>query len=362
MKRSKKLLPIVLPCVGMLVLILDSKTALQGAQTGIELCFKSVIPSLFPFFVCSILLTGVMAGQNVPFLKPVVRFCKMPSGSENLLIVGLLGGYPVGAKCIFDSWKRGMISKEDAKRCLGFCSNAGPAFIFGMCSALFSNIMSVWVLWLIHITSALFVGNLLPGKENTTVTPPQKAGVSLPEAMEKSIGAMLSVCSWIVLFRVIIAFGQRWFLWLLPENWSITLEGLLELANGCISLSAVDAEGLRFVLSAGFLGLGGLCVGLQTVSVVGELGTGMYFPGKVLQCGISVCLAVLYASIQYGLCSPVVPVSFALAFTLLVIIKKTVDFPKRLVYNVEKNWKGDLLCYSERKSQNPAAIAPAAQK
>lgn len=362
MKRSKRIAPIILPCVAMLMLILDSKTALQGAKEGLALCAGTVIPSLFPFFVISIFLADALSGYGIPILKPILRFCKMPECSENLLIVGLLGGYPVGAKCVYDSWKRGQITTADAKRCLGFCSNAGPAFIFGMCGMLFSKAWVVWVLWGIHILSALIVGNILPKNESSRMSVTQIQHITLSEAMAKAVTAILSVCGWVVLFRVMIAFGRRWFLWLLPANWRIAFEGVLELANGCSALVAVESEGLRFVLCSAFLGLGGLCVGLQTMSVAGELGTGMYFPGKVLQCVISICLATLFASTQYHLCPPVVPIIITLSLVLLFVLKKTVDFPKRLVYNGEKNWKGDFLCYSERKLQNPAAIAPVEQK
>ena len=38
---------------GILVLILDSRTALAGAAQGLSLCLKTVIPSLFPFIFLS---------------------------------------------------------------------------------------------------------------------------------------------------------------------------------------------------------------------------------------------------------------------------------------------------------------------
>ena len=47
----------------MLALILDGRTAIDGARQGIELCLRTVIPSLFPFFVLSILLTSSLLGM-----------------------------------------------------------------------------------------------------------------------------------------------------------------------------------------------------------------------------------------------------------------------------------------------------------
>lgn len=335
MKRAGRVLTIIFSCAAMLMLILDSKTALQGAQEGLAICGKTVIPALFPFFVISILLTGAISGYSIPIFKPITKFCKMPKGSESLLLVGLLGGYPVGAKCIYDCWKSGQLTKEDARRCLGFCSNAGPAFIFGMCGILFEQIWTVWVLWGIHIFSALLVGNMLPGYSADSLKENQKENVPLTDAASKATTAMISVCGWVILFRVIIVFGERWFLWLLPEIFRVALQGILELANGCNSLLTVQSEGVRFLLCAAFLSFGGICVGLQTASVVGELGTGLYFPGKALQCVISCSIAGLFVSLRYRICSPVWPMVSIIVLFLLVALKKTVAFPGKLVYNEE---------------------------
>ena len=57
--------------VGMLLLILDSKTAVTGAWDGIELCLRTVIPSLFPFFIISAALTSSLAGMKLPLLRPL---------------------------------------------------------------------------------------------------------------------------------------------------------------------------------------------------------------------------------------------------------------------------------------------------
>ena len=47
----KRMIQGIVAAVGMLILILDTKTAILGAQNAIELCIFSVIPSIFPFLV-----------------------------------------------------------------------------------------------------------------------------------------------------------------------------------------------------------------------------------------------------------------------------------------------------------------------
>ena len=288
-----------LSALGLLLLILDAKTALSGASEGLSLCLRSVIPSLFPFFVLSILLTDALTGLRFPLLRPLGKLCGIPRGGESLLAVGLLGGYPVGAQCAAQAYRAGQLSRQDARRMLGFCSNAGPAFLFGMVAAKFPAAWMVWALWGIHILSAIVVGSLLPGKLDGAVRLSQGKQESLSGAVRRSITVMAGVCGWVVLFRVIIAFIGRWCLWLLPESAQVAVTGLLELANGCCDLCRISNPGLRFIVCSGILGFGGICVTMQTVSVTEGLGLGYYLPGKLLQGLISLFLSAFLQSLVF---------------------------------------------------------------
>ena len=67
--------------IGMLILILDSRTALEGASAGIQLCIQTLIPALYPFFVLSIVFTGALAGVSFPVLSVLGKACGLPSRS-----------------------------------------------------------------------------------------------------------------------------------------------------------------------------------------------------------------------------------------------------------------------------------------
>lgn len=293
MKRRREISKLVLAGLALMLLILDAKTALSGAKDGISLCIYTVIPSLFPFFILSSMLTSSLTGKRIPILSPISRLCGIPDGAESLLVLGILGGYPVGAQAIADAYEQGQLKKTAAHRLLGFCSNAGPAFLFGMAGTLFNSVIIPWALWLIHILSALIVGAILPGKTRDTCQLRKSAPLTVPQTMERSIRIMATVCGWVVIFRVILAVLNRWVFWFLPLEGQILLSGLLELSNGCVALHSLQADGSRFVLCACILAIGGLCVGMQTVSVTAAVGTGLYFPGKVLQCLISVLMAAV---------------------------------------------------------------------
>lgn len=293
MNNRKNIAICALSAIAMLILVIDAKTAFAGANTGVMLCVKTVIPSLFPFFVISIYLNGNMGNWVSAFLRPIGKICRLPEGAETIMLLGLLGGYPVGAKCIHDAYQAGKLKQEDAQRMLGFCSNAGPAFIFGMAGCLFEKPITGWILWLIHIASAVLTGCILPGRSNGYCRYTNTCSTTLAEAVEKSVKTMALICGWIVLFRVIVAFADRWFLWLFPQIGQAVFIGLLELSNGILQLNTLTSEAMRFILAAVFLGFGGVCVAMQTVTVTGVLGSGFYFPGKAIQCSISLLLASL---------------------------------------------------------------------
>lgn len=329
---------------GMLILILDSRTAFLSALSGIELCIRTLIPSLFPFFILSSLITGALAGQPLPFLHPLEHLCRIPKGSGALLVIGLLGGYPVGAQNIAAAHRRGELEDSDARRMIAFCNNAGPAFLFGMVGQFFDHPMYSWLLWGIHIVSALIVSLLVPGKASACRLLKKGKTVTLSESVEKSVKVMGNVCAWVVFFRIVIGFLDRWILWLVPADVQVLIKGFLELSNGCVLLGEITFPGQRFILSSMLLGFGGFCVAMQTQSVSGGLSSSLYLPGKILHGCISFFLSVLVqgffpTEIRFlPSFVSVFAVFILFIFTVLWVRREkiTVAFPALLMYNQEK--------------------------
>ena len=276
--------------MAMAVMILDAKNALQGAQDGVTLCIYTVIPSLFPFFFISGMINRSLLGCSGKLFKPMGRLCGIPAGAESILLLGLTGGYPVGAQAIGIAYESGQLNKKDAQRMLGFCSTAGPAFVFGLVGAMFENKLIPWVIWICLIASSLLTGMLLPHKSQNAC---RISAQNKKNPLEQAIRAMASVCGWVILFRVLISFLKRWILWLFPLEVSAVITGFLELTNGCIEISKHANPAFAFIAITGMLAFGGICVGLQTISVTGALSCKNYFKGKVLQTVIAMILAVI---------------------------------------------------------------------
>ena len=341
MKKPRNIIAAITAALGMFILIMDTKTAVAGAQEGIKQCIRVIIPSIFPFFLVSGMFCQSMQQMYLSFLSPIRKLCKMPHGSEPLLIVGLLGGYPVGAKEIANMYKAGMIDKKNAERMLGFCSNAGPSFIFGIIASQFtSQAAAFWILG-IQILSAIITAAILPGYNEGPVKINVK-GTSLISVFNGSIRSIASVCGWVILFRVILAFFNRWFLWSTPDFIGVIVSGVLELANGCVQLHKIQNEGLRMIISSAILSAGGVCVYLQTISVTQGLGTVMYFSGKMIQCCVSIILSgiaqiIIFKasetiSIKY-LWVPIFVIPLIYAIISTEYSKKTVAIQRNMIYN-----------------------------
>lgn len=293
MKAGSRLKTLIPTVFGFVILILDSKTALAGAMGGLDICLRAVIPSLFPFIFLSSVLTSSILSAPLGSSSAVCRLFRLPMGGGRILLIGLLGGYPVGARCIGEAVAKGKLSQKDGKRMLVFCNAAGPAFIFGITGCLFSQRWVPWCLWGIQVFSAFCMARLLPFPQESSLSENKTAGFSLTQNLSQSLRVMAEICGWIILMRVIIAMLQKWILWLLPQECQILLTGLLELANGCIALQAVTNSGLRFILCSVFLGFGGLCVALQTASAAAGVNQNGYLPGK-LQQGL-ICFLTSYS-------------------------------------------------------------------
>lgn len=338
--RKVNFLPLFLCSAGMLALIFDGKTALEGIRVGMELCLNTLVPSLFPFFVLSTLITGSLTGISLAPLRPASRLCRMPTGSESLLLVGILGGYPVGAGNINAAYKSGKLSRTDAQRMAIICNNAGPSFLFGVLGAFFPHVGWLWLLWGIQIAATVITGILLPGGSTSKLILTDAPQVQITDALSRSIKNMALVCGWVMLFRMILEFLNKWVLWKLSKPLQIAVSGLLELSNGCLALSSIGSIGVRFMLAGAFLSLGGVCVWMQAKAVFPDLDLPAYIRGRLLH-----GLCVVWLSIPVITTLNKCPIKMILATILLTGFvpiflipvlrkpKKEVAFYSSMMYN-----------------------------
>ncbi len=285
------------------MLVIFPRECIDSGMKGIFLCLDTVIPSLFPFFVCSGIITGLGLTKPIeklmtPFMKPLFGV----SGKGAMpFVMGLLSGYPVGAVCISDLYSKGECSKSECEKMLAFCNNSGPLFILGAVGVgmLESPNLGRW-LYIIHILSAVLTGIVfkfiksdgveliaIPSGENKDYIK------ALTEAFANATGNMISVCGYVVFFCV---FGLA----LRKIGISSIVHGFIEISGGAEEISNLPTLfETKLLWLSGVIAFSGLSVILQVIKITktANLSPKFYIMGKFIQCLISIILT--FFAIKY---------------------------------------------------------------
>lgn len=278
----------------MLLTLALSHRAAEAVRQGLELCARSVVPSLFPFLVLTGLfssLSGDLGNNRLGFLMARLYGCS-PQGIAAFLL-GILGGYPMGARTIDRLYVNGQISRQEGENLLCLCNNAGPAFILSLVGlGKFGSLHLGVVLYLIHVAAALTTGLIMARRNPATTSFTSSTGprqISFPQAFVQAVtsagGTMVHICAYVV---SAVAFLQL-FTQLTGLSHPLLL-GAVELTNGILLLGGQKAD---FIMASALLGWGGLSVHGQTAAVMPQLqpAMGRYLLSKLLHAALSALLA-----------------------------------------------------------------------
>ena len=294
-------------------LIFSAREASAACLAALELCSRLIIPSLFPFFVLSVLLNrlglpGVLGRLFAPLSS---RVYGISGAGASALLIGLTGGYPLGAAYIADMERQGSISASEGERLLGFCNNSGPAFIIGAVgSGVFHSVGIGLLLYAVHIFSALATGLFFRCRSYCRETQPVlldsvPPAAAFSEAVRMSVVSVLNVCGFVVCFSVIVALLDAQGLFSLAcgflserLGWELhfsryLLTGIMELGSGIGAMEGLPCTPYTLSLAAGILGWGGLSVHFQTMSVISDskIKGALHITGRL----ISACIAAMAA-------------------------------------------------------------------
>ena len=298
MKTRRRADLCLLLCGVLIWFLADAGRVRAAAAEALILCGQSVIPALFPFMAVSGLLVSLGFGEWVsPHLAGLMGpLFRLPGCASSALLLGLVGGYPIGARTAAGLYRDGLLTREDAERLLTFCNNSNPVFLISVLGAgVFGNVrLGIW-LWLIHVLSALLTGILFRGSGKRSS---RRAATSFPcrtvslasafvEAVRSALSGMLSVCAFVVLFYVLVSPLKT-----LGGQMGAFLVGTVELFS-LTPLLTPDRFG--YILAAFCTGWGGLSVLCQTAAVLDESDLSLVpcFQGKLVQGLLSALLAAL---------------------------------------------------------------------
>ncbi len=315
-------------------LIVFTKDVSRAAANAISLCMAVVIPSLFPFMVLSSLCvqTGMAHRLARWFETPMSYIFNLPGACSSAFVLGLIGGYPVGAKTAFDLYRRGLCTKDQCARLLMFCSNCGPAFIFSAVgAAIFNDLKAGLIIYLCHVASAVVIGfcaALLSRVYPSAAPKALSSGSPLPSlpsaftgSVTSSIGAMINICGFVIFFAVLMSMlnasgAMDAVCALVPlggrEAFRALLSGLMEMTGGVASIGALAVPyHVAMALCAAIVSFGGLSVHCQVLSFSEpDVPMSRYFIGKSMQGLLCGGLAYRASSLLLGAAEAWHPVTY----------------------------------------------------
>lgn len=293
-----QLLSLLFATVGLLCYPQESAAAVTQ---GLSLCYTVIIPALFPFFILSSLLIdlgfcaslGKFLGKSLPFLFHLNPNCVTP------LLLGFLGGYPVGAKTTLSLYQSELCSKEEAQRLLAFVSNAGPGFILSVIGVgIFASQKIGLLLYLAHVLACVGVGLLFRGGQSSAPKAPpvpvKKAFLpSFLSAVTTAMDSCFRISAFILCFSVVICLLRlSGLLTLLAQCLPLPLDyatallsGMIELSSGVFALAPLSSPTLQLQVIGFLLGWAGISIHCQVLALCQHSGLSMkyYFMGNFLQ-------------------------------------------------------------------------------
>lgn len=305
----------ILLCFFILCLLFFSKGNISAAKSGLSLWANSVVPSLFPFFIAIELLnnTNVANILGKLFSKIMKPLFNVSGVGAYIFIMGIICGYPTGAKIVTKFRQEGLLTKAEAERLLTFTNNSGALFIIGTVGiTLFGNTTIGVLLFITHILSCISVGFVFRfwkfndnEKLNINKINSNKKNVSsniLSSSITNSINTILMIGGFIVLFSIIISIlnSSKLMIFLstliepianifnIDTKFCIPIvSGILELTNGVSLVSSVSNKLLstNIIISAFLLGFGGISIVLQIYAIIADSDISIfpYIIGKFLQ-------------------------------------------------------------------------------
>lgn len=329
MKRIKSKIIIAISIMLVLLFLLFSKTVISSVKYSMRLCYTSVIPSLFPFFIlCEFLMCAVGNVSKNP--------------GKAAYFTSLLTGFPTGVKNVCKLYEDGYIDKKNAVAVLYCSANASPAYVItfiGMCiiKSKTAGIILLSSQIVASFVCAVFFGvfknrqrsrKIRTGVINITDT----ACISI----SNSVISCLYVCGYIIFFGIfadiIDTTGIPDYISRLVQflpAWLVrgVILGAVEISRG---VSALDFNhDSAIVISAAILGFSGVSVIMQCMNCAIQCGLPkkpiiygkliyMFFMPAITYCICKIMPYRMETAVQNE--NPFIPFALFLIFVLFCII------------------------------------------
>ena len=306
----------------LLLMFLYPIPSIKGASSGLLLWFNTILPNLLPFIIVSNIImklniTDYICGFFRPLFK---RIFKVSQDGCYPIIIGLMSGYPLGAKTSGDMVALNKISKSEGQFLLALCNNASITYMINYIgiTTLKTPSLQYIILGILYLSS--FISSMLSKKIfhlkwdsslRTVNTPREKKSFNFRETIDDSImngfEVITKVGGYIMLFSVLshilITISQTDnlnispFLLIIIKYSKLLLLGILEITTGTYFIGAANIPfQAKFLLIVVITAFGGLSSLAQTYSVLNHsnLSIKIYIKTKIMNAAIAFIISCCY--------------------------------------------------------------------
>lgn len=243
------------------LLIWEPEICKNSIASSIVLCASVIIPSLYPFGVCTLYFLKSGIFERLDFLSPVtLKLFGLSAYPFFIFLFSLVGGYPIGTKLLNEAVNDKILTPDSARKMSRFCVNAGPAFIISAvgCGILGNKKLGV-VLFVSHILSSLIICRFF-GK--VTAQKPQNKDFVNPVdnfvlSASQTSSSVLSVCAFVILFSVFTGYIEYF------ANEFRFLKPLMYLVEVTTAITKTN----NIYLISFLLGFSNLCIWAQVLAI-----------------------------------------------------------------------------------------------
>ncbi len=282
------------------LLIFPRRTFFYACE-GVNLWFHTILPSLLPSLILTSLLLDTGAAQRIPARAEVFfqTVFGLSSAGFYALFLGLLCGFPMGARITAQLYESDTIDRNEACYLLTFSSSPSPAFLssYVILNALSGRVPSVFAFGVLYSSNFLtglifrfFFHRFHPGKLSTRKTrSPEKKEMSkqtskgnlLDTSIMNGFEIITQLGGYIILFSILSGLLMD----LHPFGSATPLFcGVLEITTGTSQLAASSLSSVGKVSAVlACSAFGGLSVAAQTNCMIHNSGLPLapYLAGKL---------------------------------------------------------------------------------
>lgn len=271
---KKNILIIYILIIIEMLILLNSNIVTNNVILSTKTFVFSIFPSLFPTMV----IGNLLIKNNVFLITPkfiINIFRCLFNFNDNLtsiFIMSFITGSPSNAVYIDEYLNKGLITNKEAENILCCTHFINPLFIISTSIMIFNNVKIGFLLIIILLISNLIKAFILRNnfnsnsvnnisiKKNSLIT-------EIKQAISGSINSILLILGIVIMFNILICLTSLLFNF--SPLFKTIINGILEVTTGILSIKNLEVSiFLKIIMTYFFLSFGGLCIQLQTISMI----------------------------------------------------------------------------------------------